>query len=685
MPLDQLRVPDVAQRSFVLRAPRVVRRCSRCPIWSAGVERGPPLTSATREQSRRDQEGREHQARDDWEQRIYRRLTDTSDADAGLALPAPAQIRAQSGVGHDRLSWEPVPEAAGYLIERTGQDGQPRIVGHGGSDVPAVAAATFADTDVEDGVEYRYRLSAVAGAEYPAWKWSEPVAGRTTVRAADVDGAGLAAVGVAVSVDATTIVGRLDRVWRMVGSERLTQLQFGDDGHGHLIGEEFAEALRLAHEDLGVTYVRAHAILHDDNRVVTRGDDGILAFDFTVVDALYDHLLEVGLRPIVELSFMPAAIARNANETVFGYRGIISPPRDWSEWHDVVHALAAHLVDRYGIDEVETWAFEVWNEPNLVVFWSGSRDEYLRLYDESARALKSVDDRLRVGGPSTAAGEWVETLAAHAESVGVPLDFATTHTYGNLPLDTRPSLERHGFKGIPVWWTEWGVGSTHFGPIHDGVSGAPFVLSGFKLAQGRLDALAYWVISDHFEELGRPPALFHNGFGLLTVGNLRKPRYWAVHLAAHQGDGVLASTVTGDGADVLVQAWATQHGDGMIDVLVWNGTINASLMNGEPRLDRQVSLSVGGLDAPGYEVRLARVDVEHSNILAGYPAAVEWPDAALWQQLQAADRLDEERLPDVAPTDGTAQFEFALPMPAVARIRLSATRQPSGTDDRSAR
>jgi xylan 1,4-beta-xylosidase len=620
---------------------------------------------------------REQRARDDWERRIYTRLTDTTDADADLALPAPTELRAESGVGHVRLRWDPVPEAAGYLIERSGPDGQPAILGHGGSDVPAVATSQFADTDVDDGTDYSYRVAAVAGAEYPAWNWTTAVVGRTKI--------GVAATPVVdIAVDAASIVGQLDRVWHMVGSERLTQLRFGDDGHGHQIGAEFAESLRLAHDDLGVTYVRAHAILHDDNHVVTRANDGTLAFDFTVVDSLYDQLLDIGLRPIVELSFMPAAIARDATQTVFGYQGIISPPTNWAEWHDVVLALAAHLVDRYGIDEVETWAFEVWNEPNLVVFWSGSRDEYLRLYDESARAVKSVDERLRVGGPSTAASEWIETLTAHAVDTGVPLDFITTHTYGNLPLDTRPSLERHGFKGIPVWWTEWGIGHTHFGPIHDGVSGAPFVLSGFKAVQGRLEALAYWVISDHFEELGRPPSLFHNGFGLLTVGNLRKPRYWAVHLAAHLGNDVLSCKVSGDGADVLVQAWATKRDDGTVDVLVWNGTINADLMNGEPRLERHITLTIGGLDEPAYEATLARVDATHSNILANYPADVQWPEAKLWQQLQVADRLDEEQLPDVRPESGAAHFDFTLPMPAVARIRLSAARQLAGIDDRSA-
>jgi xylan 1,4-beta-xylosidase len=618
----------------------------------------------------------EQSAREDWERRIYRRLTDTADADPSLALPAPTGLHATPAVGHIRLDWVAVPGAAGYLIERTGPDGEPAILQHGGSDVPAVPGPPFADTGIDDDTEYTYRIGAVIGTDYPAWAWSEPVTAHTVNATAGA---------VRVGVEAARVVGRLDRVWRMVGSERLTQLRFGDDGHGNDIGAEFAEALRRAHTDLGVSQVRAHAILHDDNHVVTRAADGSLAYDFSEVDAQYDQLLALNLRPVVELSFMPAAIARDPEQTVFAYRGIISPPHDWSEWRDVVHALAAHLIERYGIDEVATWAFEVWNEPNLEVFWTGTQQDYLRLYDESARAVKSVDARLRVGGPSTAASEWVETLTAHAEDAGVPLDFVTTHTYGNLPVDVRPSLHRHGFDSVPVWWTEWGVGATHFGPIHDGVSGAPFVLSGFAAAQGQLDALAYWVISDHFEELGRPPSLFHNGFGLLTVGNLRKPRYWAVHLAAQLGDDVLSCDVDGDGADVLVQAWATKHDDATIDVLVWNGTINSDLMNGDARLNRHVRLEITGLDAPSYQATLARVDAQHSNVRSAYPDGVDWPDAAEWNRLRAADRLDEQPLPDVTPAANAAQFDFALPMPGIARIRLSAGARSAGTDEESSR
>jgi xylan 1,4-beta-xylosidase len=217
-----------------------------------------------------------------------------------------------------------------------------------------------------------------------------------------------------------------------------------------------------------------------------------------------------------------------------------------------------------------------------------------------------------------------------------------------------------------------GVGSTHFGPVHDSALGAPFVLSGFHSAQGRVDAVAYWVISDHFEELGRPPRLFHNGFGLLSVGNLRKPRYWAVHLAAHMGDQVLAAELDGDGAGALVQAWASQHANGTIDVLVWNGTINAALARGDTRLDRRVQLTITGLQAGPYQARLARVDERHSNVVAHCPPDVVWPDDALWTRLRQSDGLHTERLPDVTPDFRTAQFSFDLPMPGIARIRLSA-------------
>ena len=189
----------------------------------------------------------------------------------------------------------------------------------------------------------------------------------------------------------------------MIGSEHLSQVEAGIGPGGRPIGTEFSEALRLAHDELGVEAVRAHAILGDDLGTY-REVDGRPVHDFSGIDRVYDHVLGLGLRPIVELSFMPRDLASDPAKTVFEYGAIVSPPRDWDRWEELVRDLTAHLVDRYGSDEVRRWAFEVWNEANLDVFWSGTREEYLRLYDVSVRAVKSVDAALIVGGPASAAG-----------------------------------------------------------------------------------------------------------------------------------------------------------------------------------------------------------------------------------------------------------------------------------------
>lgn len=597
-------------------------------------------------------------ARAEWEEKSEGR---TGLFHVDVSLPAPTNFRATPAVGHVSLSWEAVKGAAGYVIYQLGPDGQTTILDHGGSDVAAVPGTQFACTGIEEGKEYSFRVGAVAGANQPPGKLSS----QQTCSARQGDPG-----PIEVCVDASAVTGRIRRVWDMVGSERLSQLLLGVDGNGHDIGAEFMASLRAAHDDLGVKWVRAHAIFHDDLGVVRRDEVGTLIFDFSKVDRVYDQLLEVGLRPVVELSFMPAALASDPHQTVFTYRALVSPPADWAEWHSLVRALATHLVQRYGLGEVATWPFEVWNEPNLEVFWSGTREQYFRLYDESARALKSVDAALRVGGPSSAAGEWVEALVAHTRETAMPIDFVSTHTYGNQPLDLHPALARHGYEDLAVYWTEWGVGSTHFGPIHDSVMGAPFLLAGYNTSQGRVDALSHWVVSDHFEELGRPPRLFHDGFGLLTVGNLRKPRYWAAHLAAHQGDERLSVEVTGDGANILVGASPTLHADSTIDLLLWNGTVNASLMVGDARLDRHVIVRMSGLPAPRYRAALARVDSAHSNIVVQLPSDVAWPSAPAWEQLKANDELDEESLGDIVPADGTASVELFLPMPGIARLRL---------------
>jgi xylan 1,4-beta-xylosidase len=604
-------------------------------------------------------------ARADWEARIGR----GSDAEAGIDLPeldVPAGLRATSGRGQVTLEWRPVAGAAGYPIERApGPNGPWELLEIGEPEVRPVPHPPFTDTSGRPGEEAWYRVAAAASVKDSDQPHSEPVPATPTL-----EGAGQ----VRARIDASETVGPLHRPWRpIIGSEHLSQLEAGVGPGGRQIGREFAEALRLAHRELGVEGVRAHAILGDDLGTY-REVDGEPVHDFAGIDRIYDRVLELGLRPIVELSFMPRDLASDPSKTVFDYRAIVSPPKDWTLWGHLVEALARHLVDRYGLEEVRRWGFEVWNEANLEVFWSGSREEYLQLYDVSARAVKAVDRGLIVGGPATAAGKWVDEMLAHCAATGSPIDFVSTHTYGNAPLDLRPIATRHGFGGLPQWWTEWGAHAGHFSHVHDSAWSAAFLVRGMASAMGRIEALAYWTISDHFEELGRAPKLLHGGFGLLSVGNLRKPRWWGLWMLEQLGDDRLACEIEGDGAGDMVQAIGTSGRDGRVAIVAWNGTADVSKAGGDPLLDRTLTLDVTGLPKPSYRLRHRRLDASHSNLVSSWAeigGGADWPDPDGWARLAARDRLEEfEPERTVTPSDGRLQLAFDLPMPSVSLVEL---------------
>jgi len=332
-------------------------------------------------------------------------------------------------------------------------------------------------------------------------------------------------------------------------------------------------------------------------------------------------------------------------------------------------------VERYGVEEVtRSWSVEVWNEANLDVFWAGSPEDYLRLYDVSARAVKAVHPGIRVGGPASAAVGWTDRFLSHLDGSGSPVDFLSTHTYGSPPLDLRPALDRHGRSGVPIWWTEWGAGARHGQTINDTPLAAAYLARGMRSAAGRLQALSYWVASDHFEELGRPARLLHGGFGLLTVGNLRKPGYWALALLGRLGEQELAVRLDGDGAGGLVEAWAGRDPGGRVAVALWNGTLDQSKAGGDPLLDRRVRLSVDGLPAARYELRHWRVDAEHSAIGTAWQrlgAGRDWPDRDGWQALRAADRLQPLHEPrQVEASGGRLEVPVDLPMPSFSLLEL---------------
>ncbi|ROT28194.1 xylan 1,4-beta-xylosidase [Micromonospora sp. HM5-17] len=594
-------------------------------------------------------------------------------------MPPRPQVRVRVGRGQVTVDWDPVPGAVGYLVHRADGDGPARVVDHRGGDLLAVPGPPYPDTTVEPGRSVRYAVRPLLDPDRsdaePLGPPSEPVTTWSPGRHGTARCAGEGQVTLTVRAHRPT--GPLHRPWRdMIGSEHLSLLLCRARVGGEEMGAGLAAALGRVRRELGVARVRAHGILGDDLGVY-REVDGVPVHDFTGVDAVLDALAPTGLRPVLELSFMPRALARDPSREVTA-AGVASPPRDWDRWAGLVGDLVRHLRDRVGVAEVRHWAVEVWNEPDLDCFWTGSRADYLRLYEVTAHAVRRACPELPVGGPATAATRWIAPFLAHVEATGAPLDFLSTHVYGSPPVDLRPLLARHGRAGTPLRWTEWGPTPTHFAPVNDTAWAAAFVATGMRSAAGRVAALSCWVASDHFEELGRPPALLHGGFGLLSVGGLAKPRFWALWMLDQLAEWETEHQIEGDGAGSLVRAWPSiDPATGRVAVVVWNGTLDQGVLDRPAShrrwLDRRVRLRIEGLAASAYRLRHRRLDDETSNLgaTARRLGVTAWPSEEQWARLRAADRLADVHPPyRVTPGDGAVDLTVPLPMPSMSLIEL---------------
>ena len=199
-------------------------------------------------------------------------------------------------------------------------------------------------------------------------------------------------------------------------------------GHAALaLRADWQRQMLRAREELGVRHVRFHGILCDalGTYLIQQDKD---VYSFFNADQIFDFLVGMGMRPFVELSFMPRALS-SGDTTVFSYAGNVTPPNNWRKWAGLIKRLVSHWVDRYGIAEVRQWYFEVWNEPNLAAFWTGSQADYFKLYRITVDAIRQVDGQLRVGGPATADDEWIEDFVAFCDKHQLPADFVSTHHY----------------------------------------------------------------------------------------------------------------------------------------------------------------------------------------------------------------------------------------------------------------
>ena len=374
------------------------------------------------------------------------------------------------------------------------------------------------------------------------------------------------------------------------------------------------EHLAMAVEHCGFRYLRFHGLFHDD-MCVYREQAGKPVYNWQYIDELFDRMLEIGIRPFVELSFFPKDIAARDSKTIFWWKGNITPPENFEKWAGLIDAFVRHCLSRYGRDEVRQWYFEVWNEPNLYqLFWDGTRSRYFELYRVTAQTIKAIDPALRVGGPATSnfvpddrfesetedAGKqatfqmkdlgegqwkapWLESFLVFCAKNNLPVDFISCHPYPtDYPLDpggipfprTRPAtstrddlqwlrktVDGSAFPQAEIHLTEWSSSPSPRDHAHDSLPAATFVVRANIESAGLVDSLSYWVFTDVFEEAAAGDTIFHGGFGLINFQGIVKPTFHAYRFLHLLGDeeisrapGIIA---TRDAASktVRVLAW----------------------------------------------------------------------------------------------------------------------------------
>lgn len=451
---------------------------------------------------------------------------------------------------------------------------------------------------------------------------------------------------------------------------------------------DWQQQLAEVQKDIGFRYIRMHGLLHDDMGVYTEDAKGTPLYNFQYIDALFDALLEMKIRPFVELSFMPAKLA-SGDKTVFWWKGNITPPKDPAKWAGLIRALIAHWKQRYGEEEIRTWYYEVWNEPDISPFFTGTLEDYLSLYKTTAEAIKAECAVCRVGGPASAMPfKYEQEFVKYCAANHVPADFVSTHAYGvkqgfldvdgtsGTILDPLPDvvsgrmqhsrelLRQSAMPNLELHFTEWSSSYTPTDPIHDQYHQASFILDKIKRATPYVDSLSYWTFTDIFEENGPRFTPFHGGFGLMNYQGIRKPSFFAFEYLSRLG--------AFDVADADGQSYVTKSAEGQIQVLLWDyspevpptGQIDQTYykLNLPARDKGQVHVALSHVPNGRYALQLYRIGYGINDAYSDY-LAMGAPSQLTPQQVRYLKEKDSGAAVSqdtIKVTDGSFQHDLPL-------------------------
>ncbi|OOG36242.1 glycosyl hydrolase family 39 [Rhodanobacter sp. C05] len=462
---------------------------------------------------------------------------------------------------------------------------------------------------------------------------------------------------------------------------------FGSGRASLALRDDYRKDLNAVHQATGFGYIRFHGIFDRDVGLVRRGTDGKISYNFSYVDQIYDGLLEHGVKPFVELSFMPEELTSDPKAIqAFWYRPNIAPPKDYAEWDSMIGAFAQHLIARYGIDEVSSWYFEVWNEPNIG-FWAGTpaQPTYFALYDHTVRALKAVNPRLRVGGPSTAQAAWVPDFLKHTHDAKVPVDFVSTHVYGDDTADNvfhskenipradmvcrsvdkvHKEIAASPYPHMPLIFSEYNASYANLPNVTDTVYMGPWMANTIRECAGKVEIMSYWSFSDVFEEQGVVQNPFYGGFGLIAANRINKPAFNAFTMLHKLGETRLPTSSD--------SALVTKRSDGSLVIALWNYAPpvgdTASYTKGEPSgTPKHFSVDAAHLAAAAHAT-VWRLDEQHGNAVALFDqmGRPDFPSREQIAQLRQAAQLPAPEQLDVQ----NGKLDISIPPQGLVVIEL---------------
>ncbi|HWZ92421.1 MAG TPA: hypothetical protein VNW92_26330 [Polyangiaceae bacterium] len=511
------------------------------------------------------------------------------------------------------------------------------------------------------------------------------------------------AANYALGVDAAAEQGPINRFWQeSVGSDHMYTVI------GSAEGTTALSAYQMAATELGMKAVRGHGILDDDVGIYSEVN-GSPVYNFSNYDKIIDAIVALGMKPIIELSFMPSSLA--SGTATFGWYGgkpgNITPPKSYDHWQALIYNVAKHSIERYGAAQVEAWYWEVWNEPDLATFFTGSQADYLNLYDRAVLGLMQASPNLKVGGPSVAiiTDGWIEALIDHCMKGGVKLDFISWHKYpypddahalniadGNRQVVSIITQKKAQYPALNVlnFLTEWNS-SFRGGASFNNEMGASFVAKAvhamFQDQSGIAppDRAAFWVISDVWEEWdSRAEAPFSVMGLVMRSHDVKKPSYLAFQALAMMRDRRLAFS-GGTQAEIGLNGFATLSNNGKeVRVLVYDHNYGDGQY--ASTVTDHVTLQLKNLPFQKANAVYGRVGVDsmHNNSFrvweaAGKPAT---PTEDLWLQMKAAGQLGAiDAMRTVPLSNGGLTLDFDQLQPGVSVVTV--TEEGATGDDPS--